>query len=130
MEKYCFWEYLEGTIGPTGQEARFMVPATRRFEQLVQHSASSTLRIISVNPVLRAFCAAAQELFVILSGDAVIDTEEQWKWLNSVLAQHLADRALVPSHRDGRTEMFPLGPFTLDACSRLFDKNTFRSPSF
>lgn len=109
MEKYCFWEYLDGTIGAAGQEARFMVPATRRFGQLTRHSASNSPRIIAMNPILRAFCAATPELKVLLSGDAFIDTEEQWKWLNSVLAQYLGDRALIPSCRDGSLEVFVLG---------------------
>ena len=112
MEKYCFWEYFDGTVNKNGQEARFMVPATRRFQQLARHGPSGTSpRIASVNPMLRAFCAASPKLQVVLTGDAYIDTEEQWKWLNFVLAQYLSDRGSIPSCRNGTTEMFRLGLF-------------------
>lgn len=107
MEKYCYWEYLDGTVGAGGFEVRFRVPATRRFSKLVGEQPP---RIVDINQVLQAYCDATPELAPILTGTIYIETEQEWKWLNSVLAQHLYSSRLIPAGRStGAVDMFPLG---------------------
>lgn len=106
MEKYCFWEYLDGTVGAGGHEVRFRIPATRRFSKLV---GTMPPRILALNPILQAYCAGTAELAPALTGVTFISTEEQWKWLNATLAAYLYDRGHVPSKRQGGVDAFPLG---------------------
>ncbi|KAF7799393.1 hypothetical protein EIP86_010625 [Pleurotus ostreatoroseus] len=107
MEKHCYWEYLDGTTGAGGFEVRFRVPATRRYSKLVGERPP---RIVDINEVLQAYCMATPELAPILSGTIFLETEEEWKWLNSVLAQYLYGARYIPSGSGpGAVDMFPLG---------------------
>lgn len=111
MEKYCYWEYLDGTVGAGGFEVHFRVPATRRFSKLVGEQPP---RIVDINQVLQAYCNDTPELAPILTGTIYIETEQEWKWLNSVLAQHLYSSRLIPAGRSaGAVNMFPLGEYRL-----------------
>ena len=106
MEKYCYWEYLDGTKGPGGLEVHFQVPATRRYDKLV---GALPPQILALDPVLQAYCARTAVLKAALSGGAFVKSEHEWKWLNETLATYLRAKGHVPSERDGVMDMFRLG---------------------
>lgn len=116
MEKYCFWEYVDGTLDAGDHEVRFRMPANKRFETIAR---SQLPRILQINPVLQAYCLTSPDLapyMEILAGSACIETREHWKWLNSVFAQYLYRHRFIPARRDdGDVDMFPLGQWS--ACS-------------